>query len=766
MKIIFVVATWLSFVCFSQEQIINLEYWSLKRAIPSGHHLPNPVMQIKAPSVVHLDLVQHYLVEDFYQNTNELSSEVIGLEWGNWLYETSFEIDSSQVNLNHELVFEGLDTYAKIYLNDDFLLETNNMFRTWIIPLDETKLLKENHLKIVFTSPLLYHEEKINQSPYKLPSGNEAVELQVSAYTRKAAYQFGWDWGPRFVTSGIWKPCYIRSWSKFRIENFFAETIDISGNSAAMKFSLDIISDSTYKDPFILEMMGFEIQKYLTQGKNTITFYHHIEDPKLWYPNGYGEQHIYSSTIYLLDQNLNRVTKSNVNFAIRKVELINEKDSIGTSFYFKINDVPVFAKGANYIPQDVFLPRVTNEKTEQLLTLVQEANMNMLRVWGGGIYESDYFYQQCDLRGIMIWQDFMFANSLYPSDSSFHQNILSEIEDNVKRLRNHPCIVLWCGNNEIEVAWNNWGWQKQFDYSSADSTEIWNNYLTIFKKIIPAKLKEIDSSRPYISSSPQSNWGKPENFNHGAMHYWGVWHGEEPLENFKTNVGRFMVEYGFQSYPSYELLKEYISEELLHFDSLAFKNRQKSYKGNRLIDTEIEKLVGDNDLNLQSWIEMSQVVQANALKTAIIAHRFNAPHCMGTLFWQLNDCWPGASWSVLDYHLNKKIAYHEVKKWFSPAIAICEIKNEMIQFRIHSDQFFEGEMRISFVNHNVQETFKRIEEKFSLKALQSKTVFTIPLKKLKNKARLNLNFVIEIFDLNDYCVFTHSVSLSELLNSR
>ncbi|MBK9192060.1 MAG: hypothetical protein IPM77_11395 [Crocinitomicaceae bacterium] len=273
-----------------------------------------------------------------------------------------------------------------------------------------------------------------------------------------------------------------------------------------MLFQFTLESDSTFTEPHRIEMMGMEFEIYIQKGKQQVKFYHHIENAKLWYPNGYGDQPIYSSNLHLLNKDFKKVYSTKVNFAIRKIELVNEKDSIGTSFYFKVNGKPVFAKGANYIPQDMFLPRVTNEQTESLLQLVEESGMNMLRVWGGGIYESDFFYDQCDLRGILVWQDFMFANSLYPDSENFRQNVLREIDNNVKRLRNHPCIALWCGNNEIEVAWHNWGWQKQYRFSEKDSAKIWNNYKKIFHQLIPDTLKTLDPSRSYIPSSPQSNW--------------------------------------------------------------------------------------------------------------------------------------------------------------------------------------------------------------------------------------------------------------------
>jgi beta-mannosidase len=285
--------------------------------------------------------------------------------------------------------------------------------------------------------------------------------------------------------------------------------------------------------------------------------------------------------------------------------------------------------------------------------------MNMIRVWGGGIYEKAILYNLCDENGILVWQDFMFAGSLYPDDNSFFRNIEEEAIQNVKRLSGHPCLALWCGNNEIEVAWKNWGWQKQYKYSEEDSIIIWANYKNYFHYVLP-EIVDAYTNLDYTPTSPLSNWGTPENFNHSSMHYWGVWHGREPFENFEKNVGRFMVEYGFQSFPDLRTLRKVISNNNLNLESLVMKNRQKSYIGNKQILEQINNHFSE-PTSFENFIELSQKTQAKAMKIAIQAHMKKAPHCMGTMFWQLNDCWPGPSWSVIDYYGNEKQAYDVVK---------------------------------------------------------------------------------------------------------
>jgi beta-mannosidase len=727
MKGIFLFLVLISICSLAAEKRLPLVYWSLKPEV--GKFIPVKTM---APSVVHLDLMYHYGREhDFYLGNNEFSALAKDIEENNWIYSTTFTIDKAKDNYT-ELVFEGLDTYADVYLNDSLVLRADNMFRSWIVPVGALLKDGENELEVRFISPLNYHTETLANTPYQLPSGNETGPIQVSCYTRKAAYQFGWDFAPRLVTCGIWKPCYLRKPDHHRITDVFVSTREIANDAALLDISFTILSDTA-------ELISWSVNELENTGgqigtayfSNEISLQTQLLNPQLWYPNGYGPQNLYTWNIELRNENGELVLQYPFRFAIRTVELVNEPDAIGTAFYFKVNEIPVFAKGANYVPTDLFLPRVREIDKLSLLQKVRDANMNMIRVWGGGIYESDFFYTTCDELGIMVWQDFMFANSLYPIDSAFHANVRSEVDENVKRLRNHPSIVLWCGNNEIDVAWHNWGWQKQFGYSEKDSLEIWNNYQYIFEELIPERLFWFDPARPYISSSPQSNWGTEENFNHGAMHYWGVWHGREPIDSFKTNIGRFMVEYGFQSYPhwlTWEETRAGHAQSNIHPDSADIRKRQKSYIGDAMIVAEIEKRFGKLT-RLQDWIKASQYVQAEALKNAIQAHRLNAPHCMGTLFWQLNDCWPGPSWSIIDYFGTKKTAYEVVQENFKPAIAIVDTANGKFTVTVQSEIPFSGYLLIGQDVKN----FRQIPVKISVAPFEPKMVYSVHLKKFRKK---------------------------------
>lgn len=614
------------------------------------------------PGVVHLDLLAHHIIDDPYYETNEIQQRWI--EEKDWVYRSSFTLVESQLSHNNiELIFEGLDTYADVYINDSLMLKADNMFRTWNVDIKDIAQA-QNTIEIYFHSPINYNRQKVKSHPYKLPSGNEPAEIEdkVYSFTRKAAYHFGWDWGPRFVTAGIYKAVKIHTWSDAQITDLHCETISISDSTAEMKATATIEADHYLSDTMSLTLGDTTIQFLPIKGSQKISHTFTVTQPKLWWCNGLGEARLYTLQAQL-QQGDNFLDTDSVRYGIRTIEVVNEADEIGTSFYFKLNGRPVFMKGGNYIPQDIFLPRVGDDRYEKLLKQIQNANMNMIRVWGGGIYEKDIFYDLCDEFGILVWQDFMFAGSLYPTDTAFLQNIKSEVKEQVTRLRSHPCIALWCGNNEIEVAWHNWGWQKQYGYDKKDAKVLWGDYQKIFHQLIPETLSALDSTRHYTTTSPLSNWGTAENFNHSTMHYWGVWHGKEPFENFENNVGRFMVEYGFQSFPSMATLQKVIPKSSLYLESPAMQHRQKSYIGNGLISQHIDQYF-DAPKSFSEFVELSQKTQALGMGMAIDAHMKNQSHCMGTLFWQINDCWPGPSWSIIDYYGLEKEAYKVVKQKF------------------------------------------------------------------------------------------------------
>ena len=370
-------------------------------------------------------------------------------------------------------------------------------------------------------------------------------------------------------------------------------------------------------------------------------------------------------------------------------------------------------KGANVVPPDSFLPRVSDTTYFSLVENAKKANMNMLRVWGGGVYFDDAFYEACDAKGILVWQDFMFACSMYPGDEEFVENVKQEVIDNVNRLQNHPSIAIWCGNNENDEGWHNWGWQKQFNYSKADSTQIWNDYKKVFHEMIPNTLDSLlpKEKNIYWSSSPSIGWGRKESLTQGDSHYWGVWWGKEPFEIYEKKVGRFMSEYGFQGMPNLETLQKIMHNEDLNFTSEAFKNHQKHPTGYETINEYMERdYVVPKDF--EDYLYVSQLLQARGMKIAIEAHRRAKPYCMGTLFWQLNDCWPVTSWSSLDYYGNWKAFHYQAKRSFENLLISVADENEKFKVYLINDNFesSSGKLELELLSFDGKLLWKTLKE--------------------------------------------------------
>jgi beta-mannosidase len=403
----------------------------------------------------------------------------------------------------------------------------------------------------------------------------------------------------------------------------------------------------------------------------------------LWFPKGQGESFLYKDTLQIFSKKGILLESKPIQFGIRKTELVQEKDEWGTSYYLKINNKPVFSKGANLIPPSVFPGQITDAVWEEQIQLMKEKHFNMVRIWGGGLYPSDYFLKRCDEEGIMVWQDFMFACAMYPADSLFLANVREELNCQIPRIADHPAVVLFNGNNEVDVAWKNWGLQKQYHLTQSDSIQIASDYKLLFRDQIPTWVSSF-TDIPYVHTSPLSNWGAPERYNHGSQHYWGVWHGTDPISDFSKNIGRFNAEFGYQSFPEYSTLNEIAPETTWNLDSLAIKKHQKSYVGNGKILAEIKKSFPQPN-NFMEFVYYSQLIQADAMEQAISAHRLNAPRCMGSIYWQLNDCYPGPTWSSVDYLGNRKILHYRMKEMMQPVTVLQEEDKNGFNLLITSD---------------------------------------------------------------------------------
>lgn len=641
------------------------------------------------PGTVHTDLFAAKLIPDPYFGANE--SDLQWIEQLDWDYLKTFRLTEQQMQRGHaDLVFKGLDTYAEVYLNEQLIGRCDNMHRTWVFACKPYLRVGNNALRIRFLSPIQQALPLLRASAFPLPSGNEPVLDKVAPWVRKAAYHFGWDFGPRYVTSGVWRPASLRLWDDVLVERVHAAPLSLNVQEAPMRAMVDLQVGEAGNYQFDILLDGelvLSADRELERGRQRVELQFTIRQPELWWPRDMGTQRMYQVTAKV-SRAQTALDEGNTRIGLRTVRLVREQDAIGTSFYFLINEgLPgggrLFMKGANHVPADLFLPR-SAAKQVALLEDAEAVGMNMIRVWGGGVYADDAFYEWCDAHGMLVWQDLAFACMMYPLEGRLLETAIQEVDDNALRLRSHPSLAIWCGNNEVDVAWHNWGWQQEFGYSSGFSEQLWNAYLHFFEDRVPNLLNALDPGRPYIPTSPLSNWGKAENFDHLNMHYWGVWHGTDSLDGFSRYVPRFMSEYGFQSWPSAGTLANWVEGDDLNLDSLAVRIRQKSYKGNAPILRFLSSTYGDPK-GLTDLAVKSQLLQRDAMKLAITAHRSDPARCAGTLYWQLGDCWPGASWSTVDYDGNWKAAHFALKRLYGPVLVSTALHGDSIRVTIVSE---------------------------------------------------------------------------------
>jgi beta-mannosidase len=687
------------------------------------HSVDTEWYSARVPGCVHLDQLAHGIIPDPYYGNNEK-----GLQWieeQDWVYKTEFEISQKQLSSGEvSLIFEGLDTYTKITLNGKVVANTDNMFRTWKFPV--LKMLKEgkNSLEVHFFSAVKKGKSLAAQLSYVLP-GDEKV------FTRKAQYQYGWDWGPRLVTCGIWRPAYLSLIEKINIENIHIHQRKITTETASLSVNVKVFSSVIMAIKLTVSSDVNDFKKdtlcYLKKGENKFLIPVVLDHPPLWYPNKASGSNLSPLVDFHVEvwKEEKLLEKKNLTTGLRAVELVQQKDSIGKSFYFKINGKEVFVKGANYIPPDNFMSRPDSAYYRKLIEDAQKSNINMLRVWGGGNYEGDYFYQLCDQMGIMVWQDFMFACAMYPGDSGFLNNVTAEARDNIIRLRNHPCIVLWCGNNEIDEGWHNWGWQKQYQYSKADSAGIWKDYLNLFEKILPEQVRQFDPGKPYWPSSPSIGWGHKESLLLGDSHYWGVWWGMEAFETYEKKVPRFMSEYGFQAFPDLNTIYSFTDKQDRYLGSPTLKSHQKHPAGYETITTYMQR---DYPVpsTLEDYVYVSQVLQAEGMRKAIEAHRRAKPNCMGTLYWQYNDCWPVVSWSSRDWYGRWKALQYSVKRAFEPLIvSVYPDSTGRIGIYIINDGDYpsEGVLQVSIVDFDGNPCFEKIIQNIGVQVDKNTVIY-------------------------------------------
>jgi beta-mannosidase len=658
-------------------------------------------MQVDVPSVVQQSLYENGIIPHPYLGTVE--NDLLWISDHPWDYTLHFNADKELLEKeNIELVFDGIDTYAEVSLNGEKLFFADNQFRTWKQEVKSLLKEKDNLLEVHFirydsTQMALYEQHQP-----KLP--------EKYAVTRKAPYQHGWDWAPKYKNVGIWKPVKLVGWNEARLENAYIVTQTADVELAELMLHLDVENETDGTFEFVVSTGSTTLASRslsLSKGRQHTVLPITLDNPQLWWPNEMGEQPLYDFEVVLKKGNKVLDTKQ-FKSGIRTFEMIDEPDSIGRAFYFKVNGVPFYAKGANYVPEEMIETWINADNTVRLMQEAKEAHFNMLRVWGGGIYPSDDFFNICDSLGILIWEDFMYAGTMYPYDEAFLENARIEAEEQVKRLASHPSLALWCGGNEISEGYYNWGWQQSLGWSEEDDKAIKAGYDRLFEGILSQAVAEFDGTRPYWPSSPSKGWGRPESLTQGDVHYWGVWWGEQPYEMYREKVGRFNSEYGYQSYPDYSTLQKIAQGEPLSTDAKVIAAHQKHARGTRQIDDFIQRYYPDaQPKDFEEYVHLSQLSQAYGMEVAIEAHRTAKPYNMGTLYWQLNDAWPVTSWSSIDYYGNPKIMQERLKTLYAPVLLSVDQKDFGVFVTSDLLRDIDGTLTATVYDHEDHQLFEQ-----------------------------------------------------------
>ena len=728
---VLLIAIWVG--CFAQaahaeRRAVSLnDGWEFRQRVEEPGAAQTGWHPADVPGVVHTDLLRNKLIPDPFFRSDE--SALQWIENADWEYRSTFQATSEVLKQSHvELVFEGLDGPAKVYLNDKLILTANNMFREWRIEVKPQLKAGANQLLVVFPSPIVEARKIAAADIWR-----QQTQTPEKSYLRKAAYEYGWDWGPRFVLSGIWRPVELDVWDDAKISEAHVRQRDISSEIAHLVVETEITS-AQKSTAAITVAYGHGSRKVtasrdveLKAGVNHIDLPIDIAHPELWYPNGYGSQAVYAFQAQL--KTGGRVQdERTIRTGLRSIVLRRDLDKWGRSFELVVNGIPVFAKGADVIPFDSFPTRVTTAQYRRVLESAKAANMNMIRHWGGGYYETDEFYALCDELGIMIWQDFMFGNDWQPGTYDFKQNVAQEAEYQIKRLRDHPSIVVWCGNNETEVSWD---WHRDITSKLGADTarRMWQDYLTLFSGVLASAVERFAPETPYWPSSPSADYEDvTDSYQSGDMHNWSVWHGMLPFSGYEKSNPRFMTEYGFQSFPEMRTVEAFtLPEDRTGIYTPVMLAHQKNSSGNSIIhDYMLRDYSEPKDFT--SFLYASQVLQAEGIKIGTEHLRRNRPRTMGAIYWQLNDCWPVASWSSIDYYGRWKALQYYARRFYNDVLVSPHQENGGVAVYVVSDKItpLAGELRLRAMTFDGNVLIEK-KENVQVEPLSSKIYLHLPI---------------------------------------
>lgn len=671
--------------------------------------------EVQVPGSVLSGLYGAGKIEDpFYRTNEDVTRELFRKD-----YEFSRTFVAAEDILKEEkiiLVCEGLDTLADIYINGQKAGSADNMHRTWKLDVKEFLHSGENQIRIVFRSVFKYieaYEYEDNKEIHYVPCGG----MKGNQLIRKAHCMFGWDWGPQTIDAGIFRDIYLEAYSHPRIEDVkitqvygdnavdVCTTVAVSGDAVdkcQLRVTIQEDAESvcghrTGANDRKMEAHVCKVGETVSANNNPAVLTSSIHNPKLWWPNGYGDQSLYKVQVELLDEDgtvLETITKR---IGLRTLTISQEKDLWGKEFAFCVNGVKIFAMGGNYIPEDCIYSRITPEVQKYLLESCKRANFNCVRVWGGGYYPSDHFYDLCDEMGLIVWQDLMFACNVYDLTEEFEENITKEITENVKRLRHHASLGLWCGNNEMESAWDHWPEvQSESKYLRAD-------YIKMFEYIVPKAVRAADSETFFWQSSPSSGgcFDDPDDENRGDCHYWDVWHGQKPFTDYQKHYFRFCSEFGFQSFPCLKTVESFTEEKDRNIFSKVMENHQKNPAANGKILYYLSENFRYPE-NFRKLLYVSQILQGMAMKYGVDHWRRHRGRCMGTLYWQINDNWPVASWASIDYFGRWKALHYMAKKFYGPqAVSMC-MDGDIMQVYLANESMDAQSYQVAFYVKNME----------------------------------------------------------------
>jgi beta-mannosidase len=668
----------------------------------------------KVPGSVYSDLLACGKMDDPYWRDNE--DKVFALMENDWEYTTNFNVDPKILECARIILrFEGLDTLADVFLNNSLLGKADNMHRIWEFEAAKKIQKGENSLKVVFHSPNKF----VRDAYKKIRTDGSSDCLDGFPQLRKAHCQFGWDWGPRLPDAGIWRPVTLLGVDTARIDSVYI-TQQHKKNAVDLGINLELCEGAPGT--------GLSWTVYITDPKGKTSKYEEapkkitITKPELWWPHGYGSQPLYTVKLVLFYKG-REIDSWERRYGLRTMTMHRQKDKWGESFAHKVNGVRIFAMGADYIPEDNIRGRITPERTGKLLEQCTAANFNAVRVWGGGYYPDDFFYNICDELGLIVWQDFMFACAVYELTGEFDQNIQAELRDNIKRIRHHPSLGLWCGNNEMEMFVDGMTWVSTLKQKA--------DYIKMYEYIFPKILKSLDPQTFYWPASPSSggSFDKPNDPDRGDVHYWDVWHGNKPFSDYRNYYFRYASEFGFQSFPGLKTVETFTLPQDRNVFSYIMERHQRNNAANgKIMNYMYQTYLYPNSFPVLLYA--SQLLQAEAIKYGVEHFRRNRGRCMGAIYWQLNDIWPVTSWASIDYCFRWKALHYFAKRFFRPLMISCHEEGILTQNpnANHQPQIkekIEKSFRLNVANETMED--KKLTVKWEIrektaKVLKDKTV--------------------------------------------